>query len=191
MQWANASQWWSPTLFTHHSLLLNNNHTIHCYSTTTTSLPSLPSLPSLTWLPSAHALHARPNSPKNSSSDCCSPGSLAMVSSTYARTLAPSSPRLPNTYSNNRQSYSCTWGAVERGGWKEGWVERGVGEKVHGVDSTCSWCIDGCPPTPTRFTTCTCTSLPPPPNQQTNKSLHIPTPTPGRVHLQTQPPAAS
>lgn len=51
----------------------------------------------------------RPKRPRNTSSACCSPGSLAMVSSTYAFTFCASSGRCPKTNSSSRQSYSCAW----------------------------------------------------------------------------------
>mmetsp|Transcript_27146 Transcript_27146/g.80531 ORF Transcript_27146/g.80531 Transcript_27146/m.80531 type:complete len:244 (-) Transcript_27146:1107-1838(-) len=57
-------------------------------------------------LPSS--LSARPNSPRKTISACCSPGSLAIVSITYALTLWQSSGRLPNTCSSSRQSASMT-----------------------------------------------------------------------------------
>lgn len=56
----------------------------------------------------SRTLHARPKSPKNTSSVCCRPGSLAMVSSTNCLTFWASSGLCPNTCSSSKQSYSMT-----------------------------------------------------------------------------------
>lgn len=57
-------------------------------------------------------LQARPNRPRKTSSTCCRPGSLAIVSKMYVFTFCESSGRLPNTYSKSKQSYSETYMTV-------------------------------------------------------------------------------